>query len=120
MGRERNKQWHTIEQAVEEAARRWFAKDRAYTTKAGREDDLSIPADKRRDSYGRSIINLPGPRMEAEDYENFVRGVDSGNQVLDPHHRDGAAMHAKSLRGHARADAISKASIEEARRARPK
>lgn len=118
MGKERNKQIRAIEQAVDEAARRWFAKDRAYTTKAGREDDLSIPADKRRDSYGQSIINRPGPRMEAEDYEYFVRAVDSGNGTVDPHHRDGAAMHAKSLRGHARADAIARAAIEEARRQR--
>ena len=114
MGKTRNAQIANIEAAVDEAARRWFSKDRGHTMKGGREDDLSIPADKRRDSYGKSIINRGGPRMTVEGYENFADQVDAGNSNLDPHHRNAARMHTQSLRGHDRADAISKAAIKAA------
>lgn len=120
MAKERNKQIKAIEDGVDAVAKTIRGRRTDTSMRNGGEDDISIPADKRRDSYGKSIINRPGPRMTAEDHKGFADALDydpkGKGSYLDPGFRDAARMHQRSLEGHARADAISKKQIEEARR----
>lgn len=92
-------------------------KDTGRTMRPGGEDDLRVPAHKRKNSYGESIINgryaefTQSVNADRRAQKDFADEVDKGNPTLDAGHRDAARMHVRSLDGHATQTARSLAEI---------
>jgi hypothetical protein len=85
----------------------------------GGPNDMTIPWQQRRDTYGTPLPQVPTVPMRAQDYQDFANQARAGAPYLDPRQIPSADMHARSMAGSDAMTQKAMAAIAAALAARP-